>query len=1219
MIHLHNHTEYSQLDGLGSPESYAKKAKELGHSSVAITDHANVDGVIKFQSACKDENIKPIIGCEFYCVKSPEMMEKGEVRRHLTVLCQDNIGFANILKMLTKANTDQFYRRPRVSPQQILEHKEGLVFLSACSSTLLHDEWGRELFRQLKKDSPVFLEVMPHNIKSQLETNLLCQEFARQERIRLVASNDCHYPDKKYSKAQEVLLAIQRKAKWTDPNRWKFDIDDLYLKSREEMILAFKKQGVFHITEIESFVDRTDTVSSLCCDFEIERRRAKLPLPPAFVGCDETECLRKLSFEGFEKRMSGKTYDRDLYSARLEEELGLICELGFQRYFLIIFDLIRWCKENDVMTGPGRGSVGGSLMAYFLYITEVDPIKFGLLFSRFISPARIDLPDVDMDFEDIRRPMVREYLEKTYGKNCVAGVSTFLTMKGRCAVRDVSRVFDVPIRDVNSASKSIVVRSGGDFRSDFTIEDAFDTFEDGIAFKKKYPEVAQLSILLEGQIRGSGQHAAGICVSAEDLTQGTLCNLCRRSGDLVVNWDKHDIEHMGLMKLDILGISALTRLKMIKTQVKKNRGVDIDFEKIDLGDKVVYNQIKEGYTAGIFQIGSPGLSGYCKQLKVDDFDTLVHATSLWRPGTLRSGMTSEFMFRRTGEKKWKAIHPMIEKLTKDTYGIILYQEQVMIFMYDLAGLGWRTCDTVRKVMSKSQGKELFEKFEKLFVDGCEQKKTLDRNTASRLWKELASFGSYGFNKSHAVEYSVISFWDAYCKHYFPEEFFCASLTHCGEDKKQELVDDAVRVGITVTPPKFGKSTATEWACDIKSKSIFAPLTEIVGVGEKTAEKCLKEETREGFFKGKKKENKLQSILSELKFFSEEYPDEDIALKYLPKINLSKDKLRGIRGIIDHMEKAGTISCLERCPMHFDEKKLLVGKIPDLRFGYRQNVLKARTEGKFSDVAGTAESLGGAYGFFCDESGRRQMVFSGKTYSENKELVEHCEGESVFIEATAPSASKNETITCTNIATKSLVLTASFNGIKPHIIRPSKRIFVDCEECHDCPLRDECSRPVQPIRGRKNVVVIGEAPGRDEDSSGIPFTGTAGKLVLSTLQSLKNGISKNDLNWTTVVKCYPSKSKTPDKRSIAKCSKFLEKEIQENEICLALALGSTPLKFFKGEESGILNLSGTTEWDSRRNLWICWCTSPASVLYDRKNLPQFKEGIQNFLRAWDEIE
>ena len=862
---LHNHNEYSFLDGFGSTEDWVDTAVELEFKYLGICNHGNVDGVIKFQKACLEKNIEPIIGCELYIVKDRNVKEKGERKSHICVFVKNKRGWKNLLKLLTIGNIDGFYRAPRIDPQDFLNNNEGLVVTSACSSSFLREEWGVEFLEDLmkqKEEDDIFLEVMPHQLKDQKKINLLCLKLKKKYSLKLVASMDCHYPKKGDAICQEALLAIQRKAKWNDPNRWRFDLDNLYLMNRMEMKKAFMEQGCLEKKEIIKALNNTILVAEKCSEFRIEKQKISLPKIEACKDIDETVFLKRKIDKGLNKLFKNNRiamswrFDKNkqsLYEDRIEEEFALICQLKFQKYFLIVWDLIRWCKKNDIMIGPGRGSIGGSLIAYCLGITSVDPIKYNLLFFRFISPKRIDLPDIDIDFEDIKRSKIKKYFEEQYGKDNVGGVSTFLRMRGKMAFRDIGRVFDIPYPVINTVAEAILSKHDGEEDSDKTIESAFEQTQEGRNFVKKHPKVARIATALEGQIRGAGQHAAAICISKKSLKESGKCNLVKRKESVLINWEKDDAEYMGFVKFDILGLSALTILNETKKMVEKNHDIKINFNRIDLEDKKVLNEANKGNTVGIFQIGgSSGLADFCKQLSIDSFNDIVDATSLWRPGTLRSGMAVEFVDRKHKRIKWDYDHPLLKNITKNTYGVLLYQEQIMLMLHELAGFEWEDCDSIRKIIAKSKGQASFKKYKKAFVKGCKENE-VDASTIERIWKSLLSFGAYGFNKSHAVEYSMISFWELFCKKYYPVEFMACSLTYSHEDKARELINECRRLKILICLPKIGVSEATKWTSVPGERKLFAPFTKIKGVGEKIAmtiiENANHPKRQLGFFKG----------------------------------------------------------------------------------------------------------------------------------------------------------------------------------------------------------------------------------------------------------------------------------------------------------------------------------------------------------------------------------
>lgn len=1203
--HLHCHDEFSLLDGFGKPEQYAKKAKKLGFKYLAITNHGNTDGAIKFQNACKENDITPIHGAELYIVENIHVKEKGEKRKHIIIFIKDEIGCCNLQKIITISNLDGFYYRPRVSPDVILNHCEGLIFSTACTASFLTEKWGVDFLFALEKKitkNNIFLEIMPHKLPEQEIINNLCIDLHKKHNFKIIATNDCHYIEKEDEIAQEVLLAIQSKKKWKDPTRWRFSINGLYLKTRTEMKKAFAEQGCAPREIVLAALNETINVAELCSNFSLKERGVVLPSVPGVDKEDDIfikeKCIERL------KTLS--LFDDQEYTERLEEELKIITKQKFSRYFLIVWELVVWCKKNDIMVGPGRGSAGGSLVCYLLNITTVDPIEYNLIFARFISPARIDLPDIDMDFEDIKRPLIRKHLEEIYGKWNVCGVSTFSSLKGKGAIRDVSRVFDIPLTDVNKAAESIVVRSGGDVRSDYSIEDAFKTFEDGKKFYKKYPEVSKIAMKMEGQIRGKGQHAAAIIISEDDLRNGTRCSLnLGKEKETITNWDKHDIEYQGLMKLDILGLTALTVLNESKKLVKRNKNIDIDYISIPLDDERCFKEFTKGNNIGCFQVGSLGLRKFCQQIGVEDFMSLVHASALYRPGTLRSGMTTEFVKRKKKEVHWEHKHEFLEKITDYTYGIILYQEQVMMFMYDLAGLGWRTADTVRKVISKSQGVEQFQKFKELFVDGCQKKGTLGEKDAALLWDELSSFGSYGFNLSHAVEYSMITYWDMWMKINHPEEFLCASLTYGGDNKKEELVEEAIRLGIDVRPPKIGESDSFRW--EIIDNILYTPFIEIKGIGEKTAEvfSAIGHNEEQGFFKTKSEirmpNKKFIEILNKIESYKDIPLIDDKALiaDEFFKFSYLKDKHYKLKNLISRIEKGIAKKRLVK-DINFNtidrDEYLHFGMMTEIKFGYRKNV-SSSLEKKLT-VSGQSDNLGGVYGNFKDKSDFCMLVFNGTIYNEKKDYVEHCTDEFIIAKGNVPSRAGS--LQCNYAWFEDEIKKAEFDGLDISFAensRFSNKEILNCKKCN------ACSSPLPTEKGVNNILVVNEHPSKK--------TGKHSDLNYIFDDVLEdNNIKKKEFNYTSVVKCRENKI---GKREISNCSVWLDEEIKRIKPFLILAFGNTGVKYFTDEDSGILNKAGKTQWSEKHNAWICWCTSSNSIYHSEENKNFYRENIENFIK------
>ncbi len=887
--HLHVHTEHSLLDGVGKSIDWIKKAKQLGQAHLALTNHANIDGIIQFQNIARKEGIKPILGCELYIV--PNMFDKkNKTRFHITALIKNETGFQNLCKMLSLANLKGFYYKPRVDYQTILDNCEGLIFLSGCSKTALMDEKGGEFLNDLYKkiNDNFYYEVQPHNFKEQKDINQYIITWFNDGNI--VATNDCHYINEEDDILQEVLLAIQTKAKWNDSDRFKFKIKGLHLKSEKEMYKAFLKQGILNEDQIETAINNTMEIAKKCENFEIKKKDIWLPAVKGIK--DEEGRLEFLCKKGYEK-IFNSSFWQNSYKERFIEEFELIKKKDFVRYFLLVHELIEWCKANDIMIGPGRGSVGGSLIAYLIGITTIDPVKYNLLFSRFIDEGRNDLPDIDIDFQDDKRHFIREHLEELYGKNNISSVSTFMKMKGRGVIRDVSRVFDVPLKEVDVFAKAII-DDGDD-----SIQTAISNTKEGEYFQRKYPQVVDLAIKLEGQIRGCSQHAAAIIVSAEDLTQGTRGNIAMRSNLEVINWDKDDAEFLGLMKLDVLGLNTLTVLSNTKKLIKQNHDKEINFEKIQPNNQQIFEMLSKGETVGVFQFSTWPMTKLAKEIKISNFNDMVAAIALVRPGPADSGMTNDYIARKHG-KKWQKKHKIYEEITRDTFGLIVYQEQIMQVISKVAGLSYSIADKIRKIVSKQRNVKEFEQYKDIFIAGCKEQETLSEKEANEFWATLEKHARYSFNLAHSTEYAMIGYWTAFCKLYYPAEFICANLTYGVERQKEKLVEEAERLGLEVVLPKVGVSNASKWI--VKDKKLYVPFIEIKGVGEKTAENFVsyksnnnhtKSNKQIGFFSLKneieipEKIISTEKILRDIGAFGEE-PTGDLDYYFSFKVTQTKE-------------------------------------------------------------------------------------------------------------------------------------------------------------------------------------------------------------------------------------------------------------------------------------------------------------------------------------------
>jgi DNA polymerase-3 subunit alpha len=1221
-VHLHVHSEYSLLDGLGKPDKIFEKVKELGQTSIAITDHGNMDVYVKAIHAAESSGIKYIPGSELYIVdnveqfKSRKRGEKKLPRHHITLWAKNIEGVNAIFRLLNTANMHFAKGRPNIDWEILAKEKSldyNVIAGSGCVGGIINSENFEKILDIFES---IYLEVMPHIMAEQIETNKKVLVYSKRYGLPIVGVNDSHYIDKDHSYYQEVLLAIQSRTTWDDPKRWKFSIAGLYLKTRKEMLDSFIEQGVMDRKKVEEYLDNTLKIAeSSNCIF----KRIDVKLPKVISGnISSIDLLIEHSVNGLDRICKVRPNIKkniDKYSDRMEEELSLIFKLGFQEYFLLVEDLINWAKSKDILVGSGRGSVGGSLIAFCLGITTIDPLEYNLLFARFISPARIDLPDIDMDFEDARRWEIREYLQNRYGEKKVAGVSTFLEMHGRGTLRDVSRVFKVPLADVGGASKAIVVRSGGDVRASFTIEDAFNTFEEGKAFIKKYPEVSKTAMVLEGSIKSVGIHAAGTVISINDFDDGIHGYLRKGgNGDIAINWDKEDLEYMGLMKLDILGLNALTILNSCKKLVKKNKRIDIDYYNMLFDDKRIFKEFDLGNTVGIFQFGSYGIRKLCTEVGIVKFNDLVDVNALFRPGTLRSGLATEYCKRKKGQSSINYINHAMEKLTGDTYGIILYQEQIMLLLYELGGMSWKTTDMVRKVVSKSKGEEQFMMFKTEFIEGCEIKKTLNKKDAEKVFDELKYFGSYGFNRSHSVEYSAIAYWMMFAKTYYPDEFFESLMTYSSsEDKFQAFIDEMKRMGFNIHPVDFNKSDITKWI--ILDKEVYPPIKIIKGIGEKAVEEIInwkkqfKRMTESIWIEGKGLNKRvinkrIKDVIIKsgaLLEFGDGYDNIDYRLypyswetrKMIDVQYKLFDEALGLQSL------GGKLST---------EKRWYFAQITETKFGYHAKVKKQQVNQK--EILGSSDSLGGVYGYARDMHGGYQMItFRGDTYMNKKYEIEHSAGKWALLKGSPITFSEN--IIIENVIIEDEIQDCNFGDLKlPLYKRIHSEENKNLKDCSKCSLIKECKNGPVPSEYRSNIAILGEGPGREEDKNRKNFFGKAGKKLWDIFNDY--GLVRNDFSIFNSVKCWPSITKNPKDSHINACSEWLKFDLETIKPVIVLALGRVASEIALGETVKITEITGQCKWSNIFNCWVVSSIHPASVLYGSLSEEDLKISIDKFI-------
>lgn len=849
MVHLHLHSHYSTLDGLGKISEIVARAKEIGAGAVAVTDHGSISCMPELFKECEKQGVKPIIGCEFYVVDDPKG-DNHENRRHLTVLAKNWNGVQSIMRQLSLANK-QFFRRPRLSWEQALDFEDCIV-MSACAFGMLsHDDFGAmasDFYGKYKDD--FYIEIMPIDFEGQKIINERAVALWKGG-FQLVATTDAHYVRKEDATTHEVLIAVQFGQKWDDPERKSFG-DDLYMKSRKEMVEQFSKN--YPDIPRDALVSALQNTERIAEKIDVIRPETPVELPMPDDSMSDTELFRKRLTEGLRAKLGEVLKDpekRKEYNERLAYEIEVIKKLGYIRYFLIVEDIIRWSRERGIMVGPARGSSCGSLVCYCMDITQVDPIEHGLLFERFLNPHRHDLPDIDVDFQDDMRIKVFNYIRDKYGDDYTAYINTFGRMTLKSAFRDVCRVMEINIFEVNNLSKMIepVLKKMVDDDGKEYIEEVcpFEHHAELATFAAKHPFIVEQAKKLNGTIRQFGVHAAGMVVSSRRLDE--VCVIEHRRGKVeVTNWDKRECEGFGLLKMDILGLSTLTILNNAKKFIEDNHGDIIEFTDIPLDDPKTLAAFSRGEGIGVFQFENSGMQKLLRDLNASDFETITATTALYRPGSLESGETARFTKIARGEEYETYPHELARPILEPTKGILVYQEQVMKLASDLAGFTLPEADTLRKIIGKKLGKDEFEKHRDHFVEGCEAN-GVEREAANEIFSKMVEFSGYAFNKSHACAYSVISFWSMYLKQHYPAEFMAAALTSVKSERSSVLVKEAERLGIKTLMPDVNASDGTKFipAQDGDDWYIRAPLSIIKGVGPAACDTITMAKEKGGVF------------------------------------------------------------------------------------------------------------------------------------------------------------------------------------------------------------------------------------------------------------------------------------------------------------------------------------------------------------------------------------
>lgn len=838
-VHLHVHSHYSLLDGLGKPENIIAKAKEDGSPAVALTDHGVVYGAIEFYKEAKKHDLKPIIGCEAYIAPSSRFDKvAGHENKpfHLVLLAKNNVGYQNLLELVSKAHLEGFYYKPRMDFGLLKAHSEGLIALTACLAgeipRLIIQNSEEKAIEAIKKYQDIFgkenffLEMQDHpEIENQMIVNKKIKELAAATGTPLIATNDVHYVNKSDAEVHDVLLCIQTGKSVQDGDRMKY-IGDYSLRSPEEMKESFK--------DTPEAIENTVKIAEMC-NVELEFGKHLLPAFPTPQNEPAKDYLKELCEEGLKKKYKEEKHTEA--KERLEYELKVVDEMGFNTYFLIVHDFVKYAKDNDILVGPGRGSAGGSIIAYTLNITTVDPLEYGLIFERFLNPSRISMPDIDIDFADSRRDEVLEYVFEKYGRENVAQIITFGTMTAKAVVRDVGRGLGYPYAEVDRLAKLVpptILGKHAPLKDSIINDHELSAVYDSEDRAKKLLDIAAK---LDGTVRHAGTHACAVVISDKPLVNYTALQRAPNDENAVITeYSMKPIEDIGLLKMDFLGLKNLTILELTKKIVKRTKDVEIDIDEIPLNDKKTFELFQKGDTSGVFQLESPGMKRYLKQLKPTELEDIIAMISLYRPGPME--WIPSYIKGKHNPKKVKYLHPTFEKILNTTYGVAIYQEQILQIARDFAGYSLGEADILRKAVGKKIP-ELLAEQQKKFTEGAVKEGHEEKFAKEVFEKVILPFAGYGFNKAHATCYAMISYQTAYLKANFPTEFMTA-LMACDYANTERLVleiNECEEMGIQVLPPSVNESLRNFTFVD--SKLIRFGLAAIKGIGDAPAEEIIK--------------------------------------------------------------------------------------------------------------------------------------------------------------------------------------------------------------------------------------------------------------------------------------------------------------------------------------------------------------------------------------------
>jgi DNA polymerase-3 subunit alpha len=830
-VHLHVHSHYSLLDGNPTIAGLVAAAKDERMEALALTDHGNLFGAVEFMREARAAGIKPIPGMEAYVARRSRLEKSGadggNYTDHITLLAATREGWRNLIELTSRSFLEGFHYKPRIDKELLAKHSRGLIALSGCLSGEvaravqhgeakdavaaagnLRDLFGRENF---------FLEVMNNGLERQHQVRHALQDVSARTGIPLVATSDVHYLRREDARAQEVMLAINTGNTLKDADRMRMESDQFHFRGGEELAAAF--------ADVPGALERTVEIAERC-GFELPLGEMHLPRFETPDGSTPDDFFRRLCEEGVRRRYPELTQE---IRSRLEREIAVIRQMGFVSYFLIVSDFVRFARENGIPVGPGRGSAAGSLVAYCLGITSVDPLRYDLLFERFLNSSRITMPDIDIDFCRDGREKVIDYVKRRYGADRVSQIVTFGTMAAKAAVRDAGRVLGIDLREIDRIAKKIPSTLNTQL-ADALKDPELAAIREG---DERFRELFDVALRIEGLNRHASTHAAGVVIGDRPLQE--IVPLCTVQGEVNTQFTMNDLEALGLLKMDFLGLKTLTILDRARSLVEKSRGVKLDFERLPLDDKKTFELLQRGDTAAVFQLESSGMKELLVKMRPDSFEDIIAVLALYRPGPLGSGMVDSYVNRKRGIEPVRCAHLALEEILRETYGIMVYQEQVMRIANVLAGFTLDEADTLRKAMSKKKLEEMA-RYRERFVSGAAER-GCRREVATAIWEQIEFFAGYGFNKSHSTAYGLVTWWTAWVKANFPHEFWAAVIT-CDADNSEKVaayLGEARRAGIEALPPDLLRS---ELECTTDGRTVRLGLGNVKGLGQKAVEELL---------------------------------------------------------------------------------------------------------------------------------------------------------------------------------------------------------------------------------------------------------------------------------------------------------------------------------------------------------------------------------------------